>query len=452
MKLQKSLSIIEKTSAYKKMKCVAFLFIQVSICICSISCKKESNPNNNGNGAIDFIGISKDSAAYGSTITVYAGNFSAIKDTIKLNGVPCSVVNVQGTNITISIPKGAGSGYFTITNGSTTVKGPFFDFLYTSYVTTVAGELDSGSVDGTGLAASFSFLGGVVINTAGILYTVEFSANSRVRTINSAGAVTTFAGNGQYGFQDGPAGVAEFKQLAGIATDAAGNLYVSDFYNQRIRKITPSGDVSTVAGNGNAGLLDGPADSASFNEPTGLAIDNAGNIYVADYSNSALRRIGTDGMVTTLTSNGFTMLTGSSQSYSTFESPWALCLDAEGNILLGDNGHIWKITPAGMLTGFAGEGPGFTVGIPFEAQFGRIEGLVADSHGNVYASDVDNAVVDQISPWGISTFAGIPGHNVPLTDGPWQDAIFNEPEGLAIDTAGNIYVADDYRMRKIIVQ
>jgi sugar lactone lactonase YvrE len=447
MKLQKILFLSQKITGSGKMKWAAWFFFQIFICICLVSCKKGS-----GNGALNFIGISRDTAAYNSTITVYAANFSTAKDTIKLNGFPCSVVSVQGSNITISIPKGAGSGYFSITDGTTTLKGPFFNFLYTSYVTTIAGLLDSGSVDGTGAAASFSFLDGVVVNAAGNLFTSEYSANSRVRMISPAGVVTTFAGSGQYGFADGTAGVAEFTQLNGIAMDVSGNLYVSDYYNQRIRKITPAGNVSTVAGNGNAALQDGPADSASFNGPTGVAVDLAGNIYVADNGNFALRRIGTNGMVTTLTSNGYVALSGPNQTHSTFGFPWGLCLDGQGNLLLGDKGYIWKITPAGSLTGFAGEGQGFTVAVNFEFQFGRVEGLVADTHGNVYAADVDNAIVVQISPYGVATFAGIRGQYLSATDGPWQTAIFNGPEGLAMDTAGNIYVADDYRMRKIIVQ
>lgn len=164
MKPQKGLLTTQKKIVSWEMKNTGYFFLLVMIFTCSVSCKKESNA-----GALKFIGISQDSASYNSTITIFADNFSAAKDTIKLNGVPCPVVKVQGSNIIITIPKGAGSGYFTISDGATTLKGSLFYFNYTSYVTTIAGSLDSGSIDGTGLAATFFFLNGVVVNSDGSL-------------------------------------------------------------------------------------------------------------------------------------------------------------------------------------------------------------------------------------------------------------------------------------------
>jgi hypothetical protein len=434
-----------------------YFLLLVLIFTCSTSCKKQSN-----GGPPKFITISRDSAAYNVPFTVTVDNFSPDKDTIKYNGVPCPIVSIQGSDISITIPKNAGPGYFTITDGTTIVKGFLVYYINTSYVTTIAGSLDSGSVDGTGLAASFLALDGVALSSTGILYTTEFtggnqyidiySASSRIRQINAAGVVTTFSGSGHYGFKDGPASVAEFGELGAIAIDAAGNLYVTDYYYNRIRKITSSGDVSTIAGNGNAGFVDGPADSASFNGPTGIAIDNAGNVYVADNKNFAVRRISTNGMVTTLTSTGFLALTDPGQNHRTFASPWALYLN-RGNLLLGDNGFIWNITPSGVLTVLAGVGPGYSEGPGYEVQFGRVEGLVADSHGNIYAADLDNGIIREITSIGVTNFAGIAELLLPAAvDGPWQTAIFQSPSGLAIDKDDNIYVADGYRLRKIFVQ
>jgi hypothetical protein len=420
-----------------------------------ISCKKSSESANSG--FADFIGISSNTGTYDSTITIYAKNFSN-HDTIELNGVPCSVVSIQGQDIVITIPKGAGTGPFTITDGTTTVTGPIFYFKYTSYVTTIAGSQDDGSIDGTGLSATFIFLDDMVMDPAGILFTTEYSDSSRVREVNSAGVVTTFAGNGQRGSIDGSPNVAEFEQLTGISIDASHNLYVSDYFNQKIRKIAPDGSVTTFAGNGSVGLVDGPAVSASFNGPTGIAVDSAGNVYVADNGNNAVRRISADGNVTTLTNNGFIALSNSNAPHSTFSFPWALCLDHHGNLLLGDRGYIWKITLNGSLSVFAGIGtPGFADGPANNAQFEQVEGLVVDEHYNVYASDANNFIIRQINPYGtVSTFAGNrnegPGYGFTDIDGPWQTATFSSPQGLTIDKQGNLYVSDGYRVREIIVQ
>jgi sugar lactone lactonase YvrE len=441
------------------MKNIGFYFLLTAIAIDFSSCKKDSS-----SGQLEFKGISTNTGSYGSTMTIYANNFSTGKDTIKLNGVPCNIVDIKGSSITIDIPKGAGPGYFTITDGSKILQGPSFLFVYTGTVSTVAGSLDNGSIDGTGLDASFLFLDGVVVNSKGNLNTVEFTggdpyattyeASSRIRQITPAGVVTTFCGSGQYGFKDGSASEAGFGQLRGIAIDAAGNLYVSDYYYNKIRKITPTGDVTTIAGDGNAGFKDGPADSAIFKGPGGIAVDAIGNVYVADNGNLSIRRISPDGMVTTMTSAGFTALTDLSQSHLTFTSPWAICLDHQGNFLVGDNGSIWKITPDGTQTNFISteDGPrpnGFAYS---NGMMGRIAGLIEDSHGHVYATDIDNSAIYQVSIYGINLFAGIRGQFLPFADGPVATATFIDPVGLAIDKDDNIYVADDYRMRKITVQ
>jgi hypothetical protein len=433
------------------MKCYHYLLVLILVVVSLISCKKNSQSSNSGQ--VQFIGISRYSGAYDTTVTIYAKNFSS-QDTIELNGVPCPIVSIHDDSIVITIPKGAGSGAFTITNGTTTVTGPSFNFAYSSYVTTIAGSKDSGSIDGTGLSATFFFLSDVVIDPAGTLFTTEYSDSSRVREINSAGVVTTFAGTGQRGSLNGAAGIAEFEQLTGIAIDAAHNLYVSDYFNQRIREISPSGVVSTLAGNGSAGLVDGPASTANFNGPTGIAVDSAGNVYVADNGNNAVRRISVDGNVTTLTSNGWVALANSNQLHSAFSFPWGLCLDHQGNLLLGDKGYIWKITLNGSLSVFAGVGaPGYADGPVNNAQFQSIEGLVVDNRGNVYAADAGNYIIRQINANGaVSTFAGVQGQGREAIDGPWQTAQFVSLEGLAMDNQGNIYVSDDYRMREIFVQ
>ncbi len=444
------------------MKNVICFLLVMTIIFNFIACKKDTT-----GGQLEITEISANHGSYGSTMTITVNNFSAGKDTIKINGMPCNVTGIQGSEITIDIPKASGSGYITITDGTTILKGPPFKYIYTCNVTTLAGSLDSGSVDGTGLGASFLHLDGVAVSSTGILYTTEFTgdnqyidtypASSRIRQINAAGVVTTFSGSGHYGFQDGPASVAGFGDLAAIAIDAVGNLYVTDYYYNRIRKITTTGDVSTIAGNGNAGFVDGPADSASFNGPTGVTLDAIGNVYVADNGNVCIRRISPDGMVTTLTDKGFITLTNASQNHVIFESPWALCFDLQGNLLVGDKGNIWKTSLSGTKDFFysTDDGP-HPDGFSYNNGIGRITGLVVDSHGNVYASDLDYSVVYQISIYGTNIFAGIPGQYpgqfLPFSDGPLLTATFINPSQLALDKDDNLYIADGYRMRKIAIQ
>lgn len=200
MNLKKVFLTTQKKITSWEMKYFGYFLVLVSIFTCLASCKKESNAGP-GAGTLKFIGISKDSAAYNSTFTIYADNFSSDKDTIKLNGATCPVVNIQGSNIVITIPKGTGTGYFTITDGTTILKGPLFYFNYTSYVTTIA-DID----------------------------------NDIIRQISPFG-VSTFAGIVGESFHatDGPWQTAQFISPQGLAIDKDGNIYVADDYS--IRKI-----------------------------------------------------------------------------------------------------------------------------------------------------------------------------------------------------------------------
>ena len=285
----------------------------------------------------------------------------------------------------------------------------------------------------------------------GVLYVVD-SSNHRIRRIASDGTVSTFAGS-EIGYQDGPANTAKFSSPSCLAFDTDGNLFVTDSGNNCIRKITPTGAVSTFAGSGNVGYLDGDGIAAEFSLPAGLAFDANGNLFVSEYTNK-IRKITPTGTVTTFAGSGNSGYLDGEGIAAEFAGLDSLVFDGDGNLLVSDssNDRIRKITPTGTVTTFAGsynseevfqDGPANT------ATFYNPTGLAFDTDGNLYVTDTNNSKIRKITPAGIvSTFAGVePGYE----DGPANTAKFYNPTGLAFDTYGNLFIADKYnsRIRKI---
>jgi sugar lactone lactonase YvrE len=260
---------------------------------------------------------------------------------------------------------------------------------------------------------------------------------------------TTFAGpSGGAGSADGTGNAARFGDPDGVATDSGGNVYVADSENNTIRKITPAGVVTTLAGSaGLSGSADGIGSAARFDGPWGVATDIGGNVYVADTGNDTIRKITPTGMVTTLA--GSPGLDGSADgtgSAARFDNPQGLATDGGGNVYVTDTGNITirKITAAGVVTtlaGTAGEG-GSADGTGSAARFNDLTGAATDRGGNVYVTDTGNHTVRKITPAGVvTTVGGSPGLKG-SADGVGSAARFNAPSAVAIDSAGNVYVAD----------
>jgi len=324
-----------------------------------------------------------------------------------------------------------------------------------------------GSVDGTNSDARFNVPAGVAVDSAGNVYVAD-SANNLIREMTPAGTnwvVTTLTGfGGSYGSADGTGIAARFYGPSGVAADSVDNVYVADTLNNTIRKVTADGVVTTLAGlAGYGGSADGTGKDARFGNPSGVAVDNAGYIYVADAINSAIRRVTPGGIVTTLA--GLPGASGGddgTNSQARFVYPQGVAVDNAGNLYVADTlGYtIRKVTPVGtnwVVTTLAGhfdqytDNFGILNGVGTNAYFNLPASVAVDNKGNVYVADTLNHIIRKITPARVvTTLAGLAGV-AGSADGTKTTARFNAPTGVAVDSAGNVFVADTYNntIRKV---
>lgn len=314
-------------------------------------------------------------------------------------------------------------------------------------VTTFAGSPgQTGNVDGTGAAARFTNPTALAVDGNGNVYVAD-NGNHTIRRITPAGAVTTFAGAaGQLGSADGAGTVARFRFPAGLAIDGSGNVFVADSRNGTIRRITPAGVVSTVAGLAEQfGAIDGVAAAARFIQPIAVAADAAGNLFVADISTATIRRVTSTGVVSTFAGSGTSGNADGTGTAASFTQPAGIALDASGNLYVSSASFhtIRRITSAAVVTTFAGVAgaSGSSDGVGNLARFFAPRGTAVDRNGNVYVADAGNQTIRRITSAGaVSTFAGTAGTLV--RDGTGTAAGFRGPSGVATDSDGNVYVAD----------
>ncbi len=357
----------------------------------------------------------------------------------------------------------AGAGHpCNVVNGSGTITNTYISAVQVvcgTAVGTVAGSTSlAGLINGTGTAASFGMPVGIALDAAGNLYVADASHNV-IRQITPAGVVSTFAGSGSVGSADGTGTGASFNSPQGIAVDkATGNVYVGDTYNNLIRKITPAGVVSTFAGSGAVGSTNATGTAASFYWPSGLTVDTAGNVYSADSASGMIRVITPAGVVSTLAGSGAPGSTNATGTAASFRNPNGVAVDTAGNVYVADSGNnlIRKITPGGVVSTLAGTAgvSGSADGTGTAATFSNPWGVAVDTAGNVYVADSSNNLIRKITPAGVvSTLAGAAGAaGAGYADGPALSARFYMPYGVASDTAGNLYIADSWNrmIRKIV--
>jgi len=315
-------------------------------------------------------------------------------------------------------------------------------------VSTLAGSIGAaGSTDATGVLARFNYPYGLAVDAAGNVYVGEVN-NHIIRKITTAGVVTTLAGSaGLSGSADGTGAAARFNAPFGLAADAAGNVYVADYWNATIRKITPAGVVTTIAGlAGHSGDVDGAGSAARFSGLTGLAIDGAGNLYATSSSSHTIRKITPAGVVSTFAGTaGQSGDVNGVGAAARFSYPYGIACDDDGNLYVTEaSGVVRKVTPAGAVTTLAGTAgqTGSADGTGAAARFGGPIGVTVDGSGNVYVADSFNHTIRKISAAGeVTTIGGVSGH-YGATDGTGSAALFDFPCGIAIDASGDLYIAD----------
>ncbi|HEX7808735.1 MAG TPA: hypothetical protein VF608_08420, partial [Thermoanaerobaculia bacterium] len=322
-------------------------------------------------------------------------------------------------------------------------------------VMTLAGvSTAAGSVDGRGAAARFFTPMGIAVDATGNVYIADY-VDHTIRKITPSGMVTTLAGfSGQFGTTDGSGSAARFRHPSSIAVDGSGNVFVADYWNHTIRKITPAGDVSTFAGLAETpGTGDGTGSGARFYYPTGLAIAPGGDLYVTEELTHRIRKISTAAVVTTVAGvDGGRGNADGTGSAARFDGPSGLTVDATGTVFIADSGNhmVRRMTPAYAVTKLAGNpepqsaNAGSLDGAAAVARFHQPRGVAVDADGNVFVADTDNHTIRKITPGGaVTTFAGRAAGGATI-DGEGAAARVNAPRGIAVDDAGTVYFTDAF--------
>jgi sugar lactone lactonase YvrE len=372
---------------------------------------------------------------------------------------PASQTVLAGTDVTLSVAV-SGTGPFTyqwelngtnLPNIITTVAG--------NGVATYAGD------GGPATNASLHLPSGVAFDAVGNLYIADYYGNNRIRKVDTNGIITTVAGNGtpSYAGDGGPATNASLNGPCGVALDALGSIYIADTYNQRIRKVEVNGIITTLAGTGTAGFSGdgGAATNANFYQPDGVALDTSGNLYIADSRNQRIREVGTNGIITTVAGDGNDTYAGdgSAATNASLDYPYGVAVDALGNLYIADfdNQRIREVDTNGIITTVAGNGTATYAGDGGPATNASLHGpcgVALDALGNLYIADTYNQRIRKVAANGIiTTLAGTGTAGFSGDGGAATNAGLFQPKGLALDTLGNLYIADETnnRVRKVLL-
>jgi sugar lactone lactonase YvrE len=404
------------------------------------------------NGIFDFTVKVTDTLG-GTTTQALALAVPVLSSVTWIQPTNSSVAVAVGSNVTFSVSV-AGTGPFSYQwqlNGTN---------LPNAVITTVAGNGTAGYAGEGGAAtnAEFDVPDGVAVDAAGNLFIADYY-NNRIRKMGTNGIIRTVAGNGINGYSgDGGAATnAELGYPNGVAVDAKGNLFIADYYNNRIRKVGTNGTITTVAGNGTAGYSGdgGAATSAELRYPSGVAVDAGGNLFVADEENNMIRKIDTNGIIATVAGNGTQGYSGDGGAASEAELflPYGVALDATGNLFIADlyNQRIRKVGINGIISTVAGNGTNGYAGDGGAATNAELYyplDVALDATGNLYIADYYNNRIREVGINGIITTAAGNGTYAYSGDGgPATNAELSEPFGVAVDAAGNLLVADTYNER-----
>lgn len=432
----------------------------------------------NGDGGPPTSGIFTmvSSVAVDSAGNVYVSDPGADRIREITSGASGSPVNVSPATLSFSYTAGAASP----PSQTVVITSPGASLTYTASASTASGgpwlsvSPASGIVSATltisvnpSALAPGSYNGTITITPSGTGNTPQtVPVKLTVSAPASQGIISTVAGNGNVPFSvEGGAATSTAMGVNAIALDASGNLYIADIVSSRVLKVSPSGTVNTFAGNGTFSFAGdgGPARNASFFNPSGVAADSFGNVYIADSTNNRVRKVNSAGTITTFAGTGSPAFSGDGgpAASAALFSPSAVAVDASGNVYIADGGNfrIRKVTTGGIISTVAGGAPvpGYSGdgGPAIGAGFTLPGGVTVDSAGNLYIADAGNNRIRKVNSAGVITTVagngvkGFSGDGGPATGASLN--LFNAHCGLAVDSAGNLYIPDvaNHRVRKV---
>lgn len=421
------------------------------------SCSKKDNDESTApdQAAIEVSAINPASGPYSTVVTITGSGFNttASQNVVKFNGKTAVVQSATATQIIAVVPEAAGTGNVSVSWGSRSATGPVFDFTYTITVSTFCGSGFAGFLNGGPAVSQFNYPYDLSFDSNGDLYVADLG-NNMIRKISTAGLSSTFAGTGIEGSTDGNGTFAQFYGPSGIDIDSSGVVYVADEHNARLRRITPAGVVSTIAGT-SEGYMDGNGNAAQFNYPTDIKLDANGNLFVTDQVNHRIRKVSPSAVVSTFAGNSTAGLIDGNGINASFDGPVGMAMDGSQNLIVADyaNHTIRKVNSNGDVTTLAGTGTaGYVDGPVASAQFDYPWGVAVAGNGNIYVADYNNNKIRLITPSGmVSTIAG---STYGFTNGNGAAAKFANPTAVAVDESGNLYVSDSGNnvIRKITIQ
>jgi len=373
------------------------------------------------------------------------------KVSVFFNETEAEISTLTDTSIKTNVPRGATTGNIKIIVDGKEVEGPEFSYILTpAQVTTFAGQTEFGDMIGPLAEASFNIPIGILQDSEGLIYISDLR-NNKIKKIDPIQEVVTVLAGSIAGNMDGTGAEAMFRSPRLMAFDSNANIILSDQGNHQIKKITPEGIVTTIAGTGTVGFDNGLSTTATFSIPMGIAVDALDNIYVSDFNNHSIRKITVDGVVSTIAGTGIAGDVNENGVLAQFNNPVDLDIDADGNIFVVDyrNHKIKKISPDGTVTTVVGSGiVGDVDGPVNEAQFNLPQDVLIATDGTIYIADTINYKIKKVTNGMVTTIAGtgIAGNE----DGEALSATFNNPRELMLDeSSGEIYVVTDHSVRII---
>ena len=446
------------------------LFALILLSSAWLSCGDSPAPNppvTGGNEAPELSGFSPLSGKKGTTVKIQGKHFGSevSKVSLQINGLKAKINAVTDTEITAIVPDKCGLGKLVVNvNGREVTSGAAFRYLYTAVTSYFSGSgkgddgSDGGYEDGAPQQWAFRTLYNIVTDSKGVMFAADLG-NCIIKRIETDGRTSTIAGTPDAsGFKDGKVNQGLMKFPIGLETAPDGSIYVADHKNNAIRKVSPDGMLTTVAGGPEReGLVDGDISVAQFKAPYGVKLDNTGTLWICDTENGVIRKLSTDGKVTTFAGSTPGYADGK-LSEAKFYMPAHLNFDQNDNMFIADkhNHCIRKITPDGTVTTFAGVAtkPGYRDGEAGQAMFNQPCNIQIDKLGNLYVNDLYNHCIRLVYPDGYATTLAGKGGTGGYQEGPGENALFKYPQGCTLDKDGNLFVTDsaNQRIRKLTIE